>query len=73
MIYKKFTPCKTTIHGQCKAEVMHKTYALSFCPKMQVILHDFFHAAWLLLSITIMRVGTQYELPTNVKGIPTCK
>lgn len=42
MIYKKFTPCKTTIHGQCKDEVMHKTYALPFCPKMQVILHDFF-------------------------------
>ena len=72
MIYKKFTPCKNTIHGQGKAEVVHKTYALSFCAKMQFILHDFFHAAPLLLSIIIMHVGTQYELPTNVKGTPTC-
>lgn len=42
MIYKKFTPCKNTNHGQGKAEVVHKTYALSFCPKMQFTLRDFF-------------------------------
>lgn len=32
---------QNTIDGQGKAEVVHKTYALFFCPKMQFILHDF--------------------------------